>query len=518
MPACAERFGDAGAGDETLSLAAASLFGRADIVAKVLEEGAPVDSTDTRGWSALHFAAAAGALPVVSLLLESGGRALRNLRNDFGDDALAVAVVHGQHHVVQRLLEAGAGARVAERTNVAGNSALHLAALNGALGIARLLLHDCEWVHVLRPGACATAARLKRRKQRRERRSGEKAEAGGSDVAELDAKEAEDSEADVCVDEVASWRRADLTPLQCALRHNQAELVDLLIRHGASVDRDDEHRQDAPLHTAAAKGFRNVVVTLICYGADVNAVNGEGRTALAMAVKHGHVAVANALIEAGASDLNTPASDARGFTHLMRACHEGREELVTCLLSHLDVEQVAARVERSESPWFGDSALEVASRSGNWQCCELLVKGVVAKNVALLQAHYRSVMGQECSEDLLMRLITMREARVANQVCLSAWCVCALCDRAPLCTWQFGETPLHCAAGNGDLHAVRRLLHFGADVNATSNCYVCFALFLLLSLVILQIVALSMVTLHWRLPAQRIEGMLSSYSWTKVLT
>ena len=58
-------------------------------------------------------------------------------------------------------------------------------------------------------------------------------------------------------------------------------------------------------------------------GADVNAQNKDGETALMRAVREGNTEVAEALIKAGA-DLN--AQDKKGWTALMEVAYNGRTE------------------------------------------------------------------------------------------------------------------------------------------------------------------------------------------------
>lgn len=81
---------------------------------------------------------------------------------------------------------------------------------------------------------------------------------------------------------------------------------------------------------AALLGEADVVNYLIGKGADVNARDEQGRTALMEAVNAYKQDVISALIDAGA-DIN--AGDNRGCTALMRAAYIGYPELVKYLLS-----------------------------------------------------------------------------------------------------------------------------------------------------------------------------------------
>jgi ankyrin repeat protein len=84
---------------------------------------------------------------------------------------------------------------------------------------------------------------------------------------------------------------ARLTPLNsaAACRNLQSGLAisQLLIRNGA----DPSHAQAGgftPLHSAAANGNRELVLTLIAAGADRRAVSQDGRTPVTLATERGH--------------------------------------------------------------------------------------------------------------------------------------------------------------------------------------------------------------------------------------
>jgi len=69
----------------------------------------------------------------------------------------------------------------------------------------------------------------------------------------------------------------------------------------------------------------------LAQGADCNARDGEGRSALHMAAANGFVEVARCLLAAGA---NTELSNGQGSTALHWACVGGHAELVRVLLQH----------------------------------------------------------------------------------------------------------------------------------------------------------------------------------------
>lgn len=72
-----------------------------------------------------------------------------------------------------------------------------------------------------------------------------------------------------------------------------------LIEAGAAVNMKQRHGW-TPLHGATHSGDRATVELLLSRGADVNAANDEGKTALALAREHGHPDIARLLEATGA--------------------------------------------------------------------------------------------------------------------------------------------------------------------------------------------------------------------------
>lgn len=91
-----------------------------------------------------------------------------------------------------------------------------------------------------------------------------------------------------------------MTPLSMACQIGNVPIIKILLRAGAQVERPTINHL-LPLYIAAQEGFQDAVLCLMAAGANVNAVNGSGRsTALHVAaISHGYTEVAQILQEQG---------------------------------------------------------------------------------------------------------------------------------------------------------------------------------------------------------------------------
>jgi len=87
----------------------------------------------------------------------------------------------------------------------------------------------------------------------------------------------------------------------------------------------------AGMMRAALIGHTNAVRSFLDLGAEINAVDGTGRTILIEAVFGGNLDTVNELLQRGA-DVN--AQDSDGWTALMEAASKGRADVVRVLLAY----------------------------------------------------------------------------------------------------------------------------------------------------------------------------------------
>jgi len=108
--------------------------------------------------------------------------------------------------------------------------------------------------------------------------------------------------------------------LLAAARSGSRDAVKALAVRGADLEARDERGASA-LHLAAAYGHTDVVEALLAAGADANAVGPIGNTALHYVAQEGHAEIAGLLVAAGARTSvrseygTTPRSLAEGWGH-----------------------------------------------------------------------------------------------------------------------------------------------------------------------------------------------------------
>lgn len=238
------------------------------------------------------------------------------------------------------------------------------------------------------------------------------------------------------------------TALSHAAEIGKLEIVEFLLEKGALVSArqyssSNQHRHSgkSPIHWAAMKGHKHIVELLLRYGANPNARTTSGRTPIQEAAAASH----NELVEFLVSkkvDINTQAySD--GWSSLHEVIYRQNIQVVKLLVDHgalLDV-----RLTSSKAP------LHMAVVQQNIPIMEILLKAGadpdVLMNEDITPLHLAGAAGWIPGIELLIQIGAEVNAR----------------DSLTL------ETPLHKAARNRELHAIKKLLELGANQLAI-NC------------------------------------------------
>ncbi|KAJ3019819.1 UNVERIFIED_CONTAM: hypothetical protein HDU68_010490 [Siphonaria sp. JEL0065] len=249
----------------------ASERGFLGLVEFLLAQKVSPDSQDTHGWTPLHCAAENGFDDVVQVLLKA--RATVNLQTtDTGSTSLHFACIQGNIRVASLLMDEGA---ILDSISSNSSTPLHHAAQYGHLALVKKFV-----------------------------------ESGANKIAgnfELN------------------------TPIHLAASYGHTAIVDYLLDQGVDVDVLNYYQRN-PLHLAVDNDCLDTVRLLISRGSSLNLVDNVGRwTPLLMACGGGFKQVASLLLEKGA---NVDALDKCGKSALHLAAEKGCKEIVRELLQY----------------------------------------------------------------------------------------------------------------------------------------------------------------------------------------
>ena len=172
------------------------------------------------------------------------------------------------------------------------------------------------------------------------------------------------------------------TPLHWAVYKVDRELVAELLERGAKADVTNKYGSSPLARSREARRTCELVELLLDAGANVEAPNGDGQTALMLAARVGSLDIAKLLVERGA-DVN--AREAwRDQTALMWAVDGNFPELTQFLIEHgADVNvrasandwgsQITSEPRAQYRPVGGLTALLYAARSGCTRCVRSLL-------------------------------------------------------------------------------------------------------------------------------------------------
>lgn len=408
------------------ALRSAAWGGHGEAVRLLLDAGADVDGCDGEGRTALRAAAWGGHEEIVRTLLDYGAQVDR--ADSKGRTPLIAAAYMGHHEVVEILLDNNAEVNLADGD---GRTALSVAAL-----------------------CVATAAGIK----------------GYGEVASLLLERGADP----------GHRDNDgMTPLLLAAYEGNHDVVELLLEAGADVDETagpDGNVSAAaavtPLLASAAMGHMKTVSRLLFWGAAVDAIDCEGRTALCLAAARGSVEVVRALLERG---LDENHKDDLGWTPLHAAACEGHRAVCAALTERGSMARVG------EMDIEGRTPLILAAQEGHWSTVRLLLDrrspidhraydGHSALSAALLSGHAEVaelLMRRGADTDVrdaegrpLLYLLVL-ERRLEMAILLIEKGGVPLESRD-----SEGRTALHVASWQGYVEMVDLLLKHGANPNA----------------------------------------------------
>lgn len=225
------------------------------------------------------------------------------------------------------------------------------------------------------------------------------------------------------------------TPLDLAAAYQNLAGVRVLLHHGASLDTADA-MGNTPLHFAAGAGFSPVVKELIAKGESVTIRNQAGQRPYDLAKSSGQAAVLGLLAPPQSGSLELPLY----FRQVLRRIPVGKGPGAT---SRLD-QRMRARL------WQGWPLLQLALQEDAPDAVRFVLDkdpdSIRERGPYGLQALH---LAAEFSDTALLEIVLRHDPSLNDSQNQSRW------------------TPLHFAAADGNLAAVRMLLGHGAKAGET---------------------------------------------------
>lgn len=256
-----------------------------------------VNTVDNIGQTPLHYAVFKGYLVVAAALICAG--ADPTLRTHMGRSSLDIAVVYGHITIVQIMIEHGVDLIAA---NNLGQTPLHHACRNNCIAITRVLVEA---------GADPTLRDI-----------------GGMSPLDIASVSGQGCIVETLIEsgmDVAAVDRHEWTALHYSAKKGHVAVSQALIAAGADPSARNAS-QVSPLDIAVGYGYTRLVTKMIESGADVAAVDSSGFTTLHLAEGKNMVDI---LVGAGA---DVDAQNDEGNTALMYQSVD--DELIGALLSH----------------------------------------------------------------------------------------------------------------------------------------------------------------------------------------
>ena len=346
----------------------------------------------------------------------------RPVRSKPPDHAVAVNSTEVDLALAAKMLEQNnlqdrnkAGHALVEVKSQCGWAALHQAAENGRIEVARLLIERGTKVNVKSQKGW-TALHLA-------------AENGHIEMVKFLIERG----AEVKAKSQKGW-----TALHLAAENGHIEMVKFLIEHGVAINTQSGSGMTA-LHQAARNGHIKMVKFLIERGAEVKAKSQEGWTALHLAAEKGHIEMVKFLIEHGVA-INTQSES--GMTALHQAAMNGHIEMVKFL-----IERGAEVKAKSQKGW---TALHLAAENGHIEMVKFLIEHGVAINTQSGSGMTALHQAARNGHIEMVKFLIERGAEVKAKS-------------------QKGWTALHLAAEKGHIEMVKFLIEHGVAINMQSQ-------------------------------------------------
>ena len=424
----------------------------------LLDDGANVDAQKDDGWTPLHMAAYNNYTEAMALLLTYSAKP--NIQNNLDRTPMHIAANKGHIHIVKHLLEKNASIRIQDTygwtpMHIAANKGhihivtelleynasiriqdadgytpLHLAAEKGHESVVAALLNQC--VDTIEQRCFANEAHNYRALHFA-------AKKGYVNIVALllEAETLLQKKTDTPLQNFA-----DDTPVHLAAKNNHVEVMDLLLRAGASIDTLSREGY-SPLHLATIAGHKEAVEFLLTESASIDLPSSQYNQELAIITD----------TEDDTEDDHAPKKGMQN-TALHYAVANNHQTIVEILLANnakIDCQNAFSVTPLYKVATYGK--IECSSRISMMEL--LLQKGADPnlKNINGDTLLTRSILRQKENEIIeIIALLIKYRANLTLTI-----------------TGSDNNTPLHLAAERGFTNVVTLLLNHGADVHATNR-------------------------------------------------
>ncbi|KAJ6031137.1 Mg2+ transporter protein CorA-like/Zinc transport protein ZntB [Penicillium herquei] len=366
-----------------------SFNGNLDAVNLLLDHGAKFNATDVDKDTALHLAAMKGHHKIAEKLIEKDDSALERQDNS-GDTPLHIGARCGKDEVVQLLLRKGAKPDV---QNSDGNKSLHLAAKCNHCNIAEDLLNQADGVNLLEmqnnlgetPYLIAAKFEAKSAVRLLIKRGANPdaqdkfqntalhlaASEGSLETVRLFVGKEESDQHNFR----ESVNNLGETPLLVAIQVGEEEVVNFLLENGANLEAKDVNGNSA-LHFAVSypKTAINLLETLFAQKTTKEKLlemrNNSGETPYLIAAKTTDDDAVNRLLKLLKHGANLNAQDYRGNTALHLAAMDGLEDIAEALLDEDSAATELLKVKNTS----GETPYLIAAKSGEEDVARVLLE------------------------------------------------------------------------------------------------------------------------------------------------
>jgi len=433
---------------------------QSEVLAYLIEKDADIDAVNLLRETPLFLSINSNNIDMVRLLLERGVNL--DITTGSKQTPLQLAVINGNISIIQLLLEYDDVYTSIDATDISGQTALMIAASDGMTDIVELLLENRASVNIIdKDKESALMMALENGHVdivRLLTQQGADCTVQNKDGMTVLMKAIEKEDRDmfeflfshIFTTNTVKKRILDrrnaygYTALMLAVRTQNEGMIERLLIEGANPNkrRSSPYRETA-LMIAVEEGYKEIVVLLLKYGAQLNVKNTRGHTPLMIAIRHDEISIALCLIENGA--LVTP-------TNI-----QGETVLLMLLRKEYDYEKLYRAIIESDP-----RVLEIPDLQNETPLFVAIKRHNPMRNILLLE--YNAPFNIPTHENMDNAL--MEAARYGYEDLVQAMLERSGVDSMfiNLANYQ-GDTAIFIAARENRTQIVTLLLKYGADIN-----------------------------------------------------